>query len=438
MVDKYKRHVSRFPDYVPTSIHGKMFVKDEGYFKTRNMKPRLVMEVKDLRSIAPIAPFCNALSDYWHWLDSTVIPPLIFLTGLNRVVVDTWYRRWCADKAHAVENDFSEFESRVSTDALDLEFDTYDLLGFSHLRPHFESQKKMILTGTGWRFTRHGGRMSGVPNTSLGNSIINFSLHYNFFTEHGFKPGRDYAMAVNGDDNVIFCNVEVFECCKNHMEEFFSNLSMKAEIVLHADPTKANFCSSSFGTLPNGKVCMAIHPFRAMAKIGKFSSIGCAGPETVVQLLRDYSSTPNFWPLHVFSRYWLDQMGYSHEDAPSLPYDCCLTPSRLRNIFSLNKIQSDGTWIIRPHWALRSCFSQEGLLEDPSKEPNFILPTIITGLPPQWGKPGWIRRARAIREKLLAFWRKSDYSSWTPRLDHVAWTQVSTENYGPQQEPEEF
>lgn len=43
-----------------------------------------------------------------------------------------WYTKWAATFPHAVENDFSEFESRVSTDALDLEFDTYDSLGFSN------------------------------------------------------------------------------------------------------------------------------------------------------------------------------------------------------------------------------------------------------------------------------------------------------------------
>lgn len=181
-----------------------MFVKDEGYFKSRKMKPRVVMEAADLTQVIPIAPFCNALADYWHWVDSNFIPPVIYLTGLTREVVDLWYTRWCANKQCAIENDFSEFESRVSLDALDLEFDTYDAFGFAYLRPFFELQKKMVLRGSGFTFTRAGGRMSGVPNTSIGNSIINFSTHFHFFTSAGFRPGDDFAMAVNGDDNVIF------------------------------------------------------------------------------------------------------------------------------------------------------------------------------------------------------------------------------------------
>lgn len=116
-----------------------------------------------------------------------------------------------------MENDFSEFESRVSVDALDLEFDTYDMFGARRLRKFFNVQKTMVLRGAGWIFKRRGGRMSGVPNTSIGNSIINFSLHLDFFTRGGFAAGEDYAMAVNGDDMVLYCSVAVYDYCQNQM-----------------------------------------------------------------------------------------------------------------------------------------------------------------------------------------------------------------------------
>lgn len=420
MVDKYRKNLSRFPQPRHASIRGKMFTKDEGYFKTYSMKPRVVMEVTDLRDIAPIAPFCNALSDFWHWLDSTTVPPIIFLTGLNRETVDAWYRKHCADKTHAIENDFAEFESRVSTDALDLEFDTYDALGYGHLRPYFEMQKKMKLTGSGWFFTRHGGRMSGVPNTSLGNSIVNFSGHKNFFDAHGFVPGRDYAMAVNGDDNVIFCTERVYKTCELHLADHFAALCMKAELVLHTDPKEANFCSSRFGQLPNGQYVLACHPFRALAKAGKLLSFGSAGTSAVAELFRDYSSTPNFWPVHVFCREWLRRMNISYEVAPSASYSAPINQRQFLHILRQTPTHPDGTWIIPSHPLLRAAFEAEGLIEPPGKQRNFEKPYIRYGLPPRWGIRSWMKKAQAIREKLLNFWRSSDYNVWKPRLDNTA------------------
>lgn len=161
----------------------------------------------------------------------------------------------------------------------------------------------MTLRGPGWRFRRTGGRMSGVPNTSIGNSIINFSTHMDLLECHGFLAGRDFAMAVNGDDNVIFCTEEVYAYCRTQMVPYFEALNMRAELVLHEDPKQANFCSAKFGTMPSGQVVLACHPFRAMAKAGKVSAVGFAGPESIVQLMRDYSSTPNFWPLHMYCRF---------------------------------------------------------------------------------------------------------------------------------------
>lgn len=408
-------------------IVGKLFVKDEGYFKTNKMKPRVVMEVSDLRSILPISPACNAVADYWHMFDSTLCPPIIFLTGLSREVVDRWFQTHCSRHPHAVENDFAEFESRVSLNALELEFRTYDALGLEHLRPWFNQQKKMVLFGDGVRFTRRGGRMSGVPNTSIGNSIINFTLHKHFFDLGGLTAGIDYAMAVNGDDNVIFCNRAAYDYCSESMAGYFARMNMKAELVLHLDRTNANFCSSRFGQLPNGQHVLAVHPFRAMAKLGKCPGVGFAGPDTIVQLCRDYSSTPNFWPLHVFCRHWLRTMGYSYEVSESLPYDCPLTPATLSDILRQNRINRDGSWRIARHSQLQVCFEAEGLVECPTNPRNFSPPPRLYGLPPNWGRPGWVRKARDIRNKMLNFWKTSEYTGWQPRLE-VALRDASINN----------
>lgn len=396
-----------------------MVVKNEGYFKRYNLKPRVVMEAAELWQVLPIAPFCNALADYWHFVDSTFVPPIIFLTGLNRTTVDAWYRKWCAQFPRAVENDFSEFESRVSCDALDLEFDTYDSLGAGSLRPFFELQKEMVLRGSGWTFRRKGGRMSGVPNTSIGNSIINFTTHFEFFQRHGLVPGVDYAMAVNGDDNVLFMTEAAFRVCELHLVHYFTQLAMKAELVFHEDPAEANFCSSKFGTLPDGTYILACHPFRAMAKAGKVPEEGFAGPESIVQLLRDYSSTPNFWPIHMFARTWLRLMGYTYEEAPSAHYSCPISPEAFQRFLETNPPRSDGTWDLPHDHAVEACFAAEGLIEAPGKPENFCMPPRLVGLPPRWGRPGWVKKARAVYEKLLAFWRKTDYTQWSPRLDFL-------------------
>lgn len=134
--------------------------------------------------------------------------------------------------------------------------------------------------------------------------------------------------------------------------------------------------------------------------------------------MRDYSSTPNFWPLHSYARTWLTHMGYSHEKAPTLPYDAALTPTEFQHLLDAHPPAADGSWCLPHHPLLYLCFAQEGLVEAPGKNPNFCRPGVLHGLPPRWGAPGWIRKAKAIREKLLAFWRQSDYSHWQARLEY--------------------
>lgn len=80
----------------------------------------------------------------------------------------------------------------------------------------------MTLRGPGWRFRRAGGRMSGVPNTSIGNSIINFSTHMDFLERGGYRAGKDFAMAVNGDDNVLFVTRLAYEHCRANMVGYFA------------------------------------------------------------------------------------------------------------------------------------------------------------------------------------------------------------------------
>lgn len=394
-----------------------MFVKDEGYFKAHALKPRIVMEVLDLNDIIPIAPFVNALSDYWHFIDSTYLPPVIWLCGLNRSVIDAWCQKWVGNFPHGIENDFAEFESRMSVELLELEFATYDTLGGKHLRPYFEMQKKMDLRGDGYRYRRAGGRMSGVPNTSLGNTIVNVTTHLSVLAD--FTPGQDFVMVVNGDDNYIWCNRTVYEFCVEHMAARFSNFGMKAEIVAHEEASKGSFCSSSFGRTPSGSWVLAPHPFRAMCKSGKFPETGAAGPSTVIDLFKDYSSTPHFWPLHLFVRRWLTHMGIEFNVAPSVEYDS-VSVTLFLNFLDLNPIASDGTWIIKDISLVRHCLELEGLLEPlrtVPKDRNYDKPLLLYGLPPQWGRPAWVRLADNIRQKLLNFWRSSDYSKWSGRLE---------------------
>lgn len=67
MVNKYLDAARKWPRPPGRTIQGKMFVKDEGYFKSFQLKPRVVMEACNLEQIIPIAPFCSAVSDYWHY-----------------------------------------------------------------------------------------------------------------------------------------------------------------------------------------------------------------------------------------------------------------------------------------------------------------------------------------------------------------------------------
>lgn len=416
-VEKYIAAIETFEfRALPTKIRGKMFVKDEGYFKSFRMKPRVVMEVSNLQDVSLLAPAMNAVADFWHRQNTTYLPPIIWSSGLSNETLSAWHAKHASRFPRAIENDFNEFESRIIRELLLLEFSVYEALGLTPLRPFMDMQLKMVVTGPGFTFTRKAGRMSGLPNTSLGNTVVNSSSHLHILRQAGFEPGRDFCFIANGDDNVIFCTEEVFQWCSQNLVAAFAALSMKAELVLHADPRNANFCSARFGFSRDGSASLCPHPFRAMAKAGKCPAEGFAGTDTFVALFRDYSSTKNFWPLHVYSRWWLRRMGCDYGEAESIDYACPITPGELLSYLESHPPSADGSYRFRPDPRLYQCFDLEGLIEHPTKLPNFCRPHRLYGLPPNHSRPGWIRRARDIRAKLLAYWTGINSAPTLPRI----------------------
>lgn len=409
-VEKYMKALSLPKIRPPRMVVGKMFVKDEGYFKEFSLKPRVVMEVQDLRCVTPIAPFVNAVAEAWHVRDNAVLPPCVWMSGQKPDFFHRWYDAHGRRFAHALENDFSEFESRLSIQALEHEFMVYANLGApEYVLGFFRSQLRMKLVSDSVTFRRRAGRMSGVPNTSLGNSIINLNAHVHVLRSLGFEAGRDYSMLVNGDDNLLFCTQEVIAAA-DQLTAGFSRLGMKSVIIPRMQKDRAQFCSCTLAEDAQGRAWLLPNPVRTLVKMGKFSEGKNAGIMMLVDLLKDYSQRPQFELVHRFSRKCLDSMGYKYGVAESISHPD--QPSRWVDDF-ITKVhfEADGSSIIVGDQVFLDCARSEGLIETPS-EPNFDMRTPFLGRPP---KVNWIQSYRRFRVKLLR-WLSLDYVD-PPRRD---------------------
>lgn len=207
------------------------FLKDEYYpGKFLSAKPRLVMACNTRTEIVFVAYLsaiiANKLKQKQKDWRAAGTDHIIYTAGYTPQELGEWYGRWSGEFPYALSDDFATYEATTHSDLLDLEFAWYwrqclynakvDGPTATRLRcmlADFDRQKRPRIQFQhvfGWTYEREGGRCSGVPNTSIGNSYINAHLHIAALRLFGFERGRDYVMCVCGDDNMILCSQAVY------------------------------------------------------------------------------------------------------------------------------------------------------------------------------------------------------------------------------------
>ncbi len=209
--------------------------------------------------------------------------------------VGDWMERIMERFPIAIENDYSQFESRVTYEALEANHKFYSDCGAPpRVKRQFKTYYNPVFFLSGRKFRRIAGRVSGVSDTSLGNSHANALAIAGILAELGFLKGQDYALIVRGDDSVLFCTFEVLEHLDT-IQERIADLGHKAKIVVRtrSEYPLLEYCSCRFLPDQSGRLTM-------VTKFGKLlaSGVHCPpnadwGKYVVPMMIQHYQYSPS-------------------------------------------------------------------------------------------------------------------------------------------------
>lgn len=277
--DAYTRRVRA--DFVPRpELRVTFNVKDECYpGKSFDVKPRGVFDVVDKTQTVLPALFSSTVS---HFLGRRGPDGLghasgiTYTGGMTPAEIGLWFDRAKAIFPCAIEGDYASFESRVNVDLLEKEFQWYERLGADEqTASDFRIQKKVTYqfyrSGAKLVYTRVGGRCSGVPNTSVGNSYVNALVIHTTMLAGGFRPRVDYVALVLGDDNLIMATPAAYEYYKANCVRAAAQFGMILEPVFHPQERlmEASFCSMRFVYDTSGRCTLQPKLGRLLLKTGQ-------------------------------------------------------------------------------------------------------------------------------------------------------------------------
>ena len=253
MVDEYRRCWERLErgGGHGRDLHVQAFLKDERYpGKLGKVKPRCVMKVSDLAQQVYVSPFVSgvtmAIKRYCREIDESIV----YDCGFTAEETGDWVERMAARFPYAIENDYSEFEARVTYQALTANHEFYKYAGAPpRTLRQFATYYNPIFHLRGFRFRRIASRVSGVSDTSLGNSHANALAMAGCLAEMGFLKGIDYALIVKGDDSLCFTTAEVVARI-DEIESYIVKLGMKTKMIVRSrangDYERMEYCSCRF------------------------------------------------------------------------------------------------------------------------------------------------------------------------------------------------
>ncbi len=192
----------------PRDARLKTFVKAEKHNLTlkRDPVPR-VIQPRDPRYNVELGSYLRPIEmDVYDAIDSVFGSPTIMSHYNSYTQAEKLKEKW--DLFHhpvCIGLDASRFDQHVSVPALKFEHSIYDAI-FRCRKLRWLLKLQLNNHGTAsakdgyFRYTKHGSRMSGDMNTSMGNKILMCLMAHNYLTSLKIP----YSFANNGDDCLVF------------------------------------------------------------------------------------------------------------------------------------------------------------------------------------------------------------------------------------------
>jgi hypothetical protein len=186
---------------------------------------------------------------------------------MTSLELGSWYNRYYGVTHESgvdyimIEDDFSAYDSTQGEGAHNLEMKFYnDILEKTSLDANLKKNIRVTLNnqnhtngvGRCYKYSVPFTRKSGDQNTSVGNTTINFFVHYSAIQEwnlrHDKKLGgrvNDFKMLGLGDDNLMAVAIhkDWLQEFMGFVEKFIQDLGLKPKLACNVFPS---YCSSYF------------------------------------------------------------------------------------------------------------------------------------------------------------------------------------------------
>lgn len=223
-------------------------------------RPRLVVE-----TAAWVKNATESLKRRWG-----IGSPIVYAGGMTGERNGQWadYK----DFGLWYEDDVSKWDSSVCAELLSLFADMAKFMGapprvVAYMK---KSIKTIGRTNHGIKVKTPGGMKSGVPWTSLANSLLNGFIHlYIYQFEHNLtldEALKEFRILVMGDDSVINCRRPT------DFKQSMSRFGFKAETIKRDKLHHVGFCSAYFLPTIRGTVLVP-NPVRVLMKFGTFHTL---------------------------------------------------------------------------------------------------------------------------------------------------------------------
>jgi len=242
--EKYKQGDFSWSDFKKTSC----FIKIElqPCFMNTKLKefcPRCICACPPM--IKPvIGPWCrsalDSLVEYYSYLD-----PVFVEVKSTAEQVGMWVSYWWPKFDTHGKADHHRFDKHEGEFIIAEECRIYEAFGLKGDRLRVMATQIAPVSGVGRRgchFKRTGFRRTGVPNTTLGNTIVNLLCYLSYFNSVDALPGRDYVVMVHGDDSIVFMRSGL----ELKLQETINSIGFDIDFTLCDSISKIRYCSSMF------------------------------------------------------------------------------------------------------------------------------------------------------------------------------------------------
>jgi hypothetical protein len=208
----------------------------------RDFDPRVIQATSDFANYLLatwIIPIQSMVKKIWRYPRHNIT----YSSGLTPTQLGGWMRHvhMKYERVKFLQVDFSRWDASLGPEALWLERKVLKpfVRNDDAMKVYKNQVSKMGFTARGLVYRVNGGRNSGDPNTSLGNSVINSLVHLWYFQNIGVPCD----LLVQGDDMVVAFSGRI------QLEGYvdaMKSLGLVAEAVVHDSYHKVEFCSGYF------------------------------------------------------------------------------------------------------------------------------------------------------------------------------------------------